>query len=84
MPHFWIGTAARSHSKLFTPVEQPWAKCPKVELLGSEVAMKFVQDEQGLTVTPDGSAQSLPGITEPALAFEVPRIAHHPRQGLDQ
>ncbi|MGO8678641.1 MAG: alpha-L-fucosidase [Limisphaerales bacterium] len=40
----------------------------KVELLGSEVALTFVQDEQGLTVTPGGMAQPLAGIANQPLA----------------
>ncbi len=53
-------------------------KVSKVELLGSEVALAFVQDEQGLTVTPSGPAQPLPGITTQLLASEcrVLRITH--------
>jgi hypothetical protein len=53
-------------------------KVSKVELLGSDVALTFVQDEQGLTVTPGGAAQSLPGITNQGLASacRVLRITH--------
>lgn len=53
-------------------------KVSKVELLGSKLAMNFVQDENGLTVAPEGSAQSLPGITDTSLASEyrVLRITH--------
>jgi alpha-L-fucosidase len=43
-------------------------KVSKVELLGSDLTMRFVQDDKGLTVTPGGSAQSLPGITDQSLA----------------
>ena len=42
----------------------------KVELLGSDVALTFVQDEQGLTVTPGGAAQPL------ASGCRVLRITH--------
>jgi alpha-L-fucosidase len=50
----------------------------KVELLGSNVPMTFVQDEQGLTVTPGRSVRPLPAITNQALASacRVLRIAH--------
>lgn len=53
-------------------------KVSKVELLGSEVAMAFAQDDQGLTVTPGGELQPLPGITNPSLASacRVLRITH--------
>jgi alpha-L-fucosidase len=43
-------------------------KVSKVELLGSDVALTFVQDEQGLTVTPNGSVLPLSGITNQSLA----------------
>jgi hypothetical protein len=50
----------------------------KVELLGSEVAMTFAQDDQGLTVTPGGTSQPLPGISNQSLASacRVLRITH--------
>jgi alpha-L-fucosidase len=50
----------------------------KVELLGSDVALTFVQDEQGLTVTPTGTAEPLAGITNQLLASRcrVLRITH--------
>ena len=53
-------------------------KVSKVELLGSEVALTFVQDEQGLTVTPAGPAEPLTGITNQQLAAacRVLRITH--------
>jgi hypothetical protein len=43
-------------------------KVSKVELLGSGVPMTFVQDDQGLTVTPSGTVQPLTGITNQSLA----------------
>jgi alpha-L-fucosidase len=53
-------------------------KVSKVELLGSDVPLSFVQDDLGLTVTPKGSVQPQPAITEPLLASKcrVLRIAH--------
>jgi alpha-L-fucosidase len=53
-------------------------KVSKVEMLGSDVALTYVQDEQGLTVTPGGPAQPLPGITNQPLAStcRVLRITH--------
>jgi alpha-L-fucosidase len=53
-------------------------KVSKVELLGSNVAMTFVQDEQGLTVTPRGTVLPLAGITNQSLASacRVLRITH--------
>ncbi len=53
-------------------------KVSKVELLGSDVPMTFSQDNQGLTVTPGGTAQPLPGITNQSLASacRVLRITH--------
>lgn len=53
-------------------------KVSKVEMLGSGVALTFVQDEQGLTVTPSGPVQPLPGITHQSLASvcRVLRVSH--------
>ena len=53
-------------------------KVTKVELLGSNITMKFVQDEKGLTVIPVESVQPLPGITNQSLARKcrVLRITH--------
>jgi len=50
----------------------------KVEVLGSDAAVTFTQDGQGLTVTPSGSVQALPGITNQSLAsgVRVLRITH--------
>jgi alpha-L-fucosidase len=53
-------------------------KISKVELLGSDIPMTFVQDDQGLTVTPGGSVIPLSGITNQSLASasRVLRITH--------
>ena len=53
-------------------------KVSKVALLGSDVAMTFVQDDQGLTVTASEPVQPLPGITDQRLAAgcRVLRITH--------
>ena len=53
-------------------------KVTKVELLGSDVPLTFVQDEQGLTVTPSGPVQPMTGITNQLLATmcRVLRITH--------
>ncbi len=53
-------------------------KVSKVELLGSDVAMTFVQEDQGLTITPDASVEPLSGIADKPLASEcrVLRITH--------
>ena len=53
-------------------------KVSKVELLGSDVPLTFSQDDQGLTVTPGGTVQPLPGITNQSLAStcRVLRITH--------
>jgi len=53
-------------------------KVSKVELLGSDVPLTFVQDEQGLTVTPGGAVQPMAGITSQSLASacRVLRITH--------
>ena len=53
-------------------------KVSKVELLGSDVPLTFVQDDQGLTVTPGGAVQPLAGITNQSLASacRVLRITH--------
>ena len=53
-------------------------KVSKVELLGSDVALKFVQDDKGLTVTPIGPVQPLSDIANQQLASGcwVLRITH--------
>jgi len=53
-------------------------KISKVEILGSAVPLTFVQDEQGLTVTPAAPIPALTGITDKSLASEcrVLRITH--------
>jgi alpha-L-fucosidase len=50
----------------------------KVEMLGSDAVLTFVQDANGLTVTPGGSPQPLPGIANERLASgcRVLRITH--------
>jgi len=53
-------------------------KVSHVELLGSDVTLTFVQDDQGLTVTPEGTVPPLLEITNRSLASEcrVLRITH--------
>jgi alpha-L-fucosidase len=53
-------------------------KVSKVELLGSNVALTFVQDAQGMTVTPTGPVERLRDIENEQLAsrFRVLRITH--------
>ena len=53
-------------------------KVSKVEMLGSDVPLTFVQDEQGLTVTPSGPVQPMAGIANQSLASacRVLRITH--------
>jgi alpha-L-fucosidase len=53
-------------------------KVSKVEMLGSDVPLTFVQDNEGLTVTLNGDVRPLPGITNQALAStcRVLRITH--------
>jgi alpha-L-fucosidase len=53
-------------------------KVTKVELLGSNITMKFVQDKMGLTVIPDGAVQFISGISNQLLAGKcrVLRITH--------
>jgi len=53
-------------------------KVSKVEMLGSDVPLTFVQGQQGLTVTPGGAVQPLSGITNQLLASacRVLRITH--------
>jgi alpha-L-fucosidase len=50
----------------------------KVELLGANVAMTFVQNGQGLAVTPTGTVSPLPGISNQQLSSKtrVLRITH--------
>ena len=51
----------------------------KVELLGSELPVKFVQDDTGLKIIPEGVVQSQPGIVDQSLAscYRVLRIMHN-------
>lgn len=53
-------------------------KVIKVELLGSNVSMKFLQDKNGLNITPDNSVQSQTEIPDQSLLnkFRVLRITH--------
>jgi len=53
-------------------------KVSKVEILGSDVPITFVQNDQGLIVNPGGAVQPLPGITDQLLASmcRVLRITH--------
>jgi alpha-L-fucosidase len=53
-------------------------KISKVEMLGSDVMLKFVQDDQGLSVTFSDSVQALPGIADQQLASgcRVLRVTH--------
>jgi alpha-L-fucosidase len=53
-------------------------KVTKVELLGSNIAIKFIQDDKGLSVLPGESVQPLHGISNPSLAQKcrVLRITH--------
>jgi len=50
----------------------------KVELIGSDLPLDFVQNEQGLNFTPKLTPQPLSGITDPQLAtaYRVLRIRH--------
>jgi hypothetical protein len=50
----------------------------KAELVGSEKAMKYIQDEKGLLVMPDGIVHSLTGISNQLLSdrYRVLRISH--------
>jgi len=50
-------------------------KVTKVELLGDNLELPFIQGESGLTVTPSTSIQPLKGIADPKLAtFRVLRV----------
>jgi len=53
-------------------------KVSKVEMLGSDVAMTFIQNNQGLTVTLKGTVQPFAGIADQQLASKcrVLRITH--------
>lgn len=53
-------------------------KVSKVEMLGSGVSLTFIQDDQGLTVTPGGPVEALTGINDKSLAStcRVLRITH--------
>lgn len=51
----------------------------KVELLGSNVKMNFIQNETGLTITPEQTIQPNPEIDNPFLSnkYRVLRITHN-------
>ncbi|WP_167608017.1 alpha-L-fucosidase [Maribellus sediminis] len=53
-------------------------KVTKVEMLGADVTMNFTQDENGLTIVPEGKVQPLPNIENELLATQsrVLRITH--------
>jgi len=53
-------------------------KVSNVELLGSDIPIKFIQDDKGLTVIPDRLPQILPEISDKSLASKcrVLRITH--------
>jgi alpha-L-fucosidase len=53
-------------------------KVSKVELLGSDVDLTFVQNDQGLTVTFNGSVLPIPGMADQQLASKcrVLRVTH--------
>jgi alpha-L-fucosidase len=53
-------------------------KVSKVEMVGTDKVLSFVQNEQGLTVTFNGSPQAFPGIADQQLALtcRVLRITH--------
>ena len=53
-------------------------KVTKVELLGSNIPMTFVQNEKGLTIMPGKKVQPLPEITNQVLSqrYRVLRITH--------
>jgi len=53
-------------------------KVVKVELVGSNIPIKFIQNDQGLTLIPEEKALPLPEITNKALSerFRVLRITH--------
>ena len=77
-PRSWIGKAAQLLSRPSRAGGTTLGKVSKVELLGSDLTMTSVQDERGLTVTPGGPAQPLPGIANQPLASgcRVLRITH--------
>ncbi len=53
-------------------------KVSKVEMLGTNVEFEFIQNETGLTITPNQVLQHLPGITDKSLSqnIRVFRITH--------
>jgi hypothetical protein len=53
-------------------------KVSKVELVGSDISLNFVQDEKGLIITPGKKALALPEIVDGALSTgsRVLRITH--------
>jgi alpha-L-fucosidase len=53
-------------------------KVTNVEMLGADLPLMFVQEDQGLTIKPGGSTQPLPGIDNQQLASgcRVLRVTH--------
>ena len=64
--------------KYYTAGGATLGKVSKVEMLGSDIALPFIQNDQGLTVTFSGLVQALPGIADQMLASRcrVLRITH--------
>ncbi len=53
-------------------------KISRVDMLGSDIEINFVQNETGLTITPSQKLQSIDGITDSSLshAYRVLQITH--------
>jgi alpha-L-fucosidase len=64
--------------KAFNTGSVTLGKVSKVEMLGSNVPLTFVQDDQGLTITINGLVQPISGMTDQQLASKcrVLRVTH--------
>ena len=67
--------------KALTDSSATLGKVSKIEMLGSDVPLTFIQDKKGLTVTLSGTVKSLPDISDQMLAsrFRVLRITQDKR-----
>ena len=78
MPHFWTGTGGPITLEALRADGMTLGKVSKVEMLGSSIPLTFVQNDQGLTITPGEPVQPITGINDQSLASlcHVLRITH--------
>ena len=75
-PRFWTANSGPVTLKALRAGGATLGKVSKVELLGSDVLLGFVQDDQGLTVTPRGSGSAATSDHRAAIGLEMSCSAH--------